>query len=75
MKDRCQVYTGCCPKLSFEVEKSAKAAIPEKDNKAVLLIHGSGGGYGYWDIKVKGYSCDSMMSLLRGFSRVRGREC
>ena len=45
----------------YTVEKRLKIPIPQKFRKAVLLVHGSGSGYGYWDIPIGDYS---MMDFL-----------
>jgi pimeloyl-ACP methyl ester carboxylesterase len=50
----------------YTVEKKLKRAIPKKNRKAVLLIHGFGIGYPYYDLQFEDYS---MMEFLarRGF--------
>jgi pimeloyl-ACP methyl ester carboxylesterase len=50
----------------YTVEKKLKRSIPKKNREAVLLIHGFGIGYPYYDLQFKDYS---MMEFLarRGF--------
>jgi len=48
----------------YTVQKRLK--IP-KPKKAVLLIHGSGVGYGYWDIEIEDYSLMDVLAL-EGFN-------
>lgn len=48
----------------YAVEKKLRRSIPEKRRKAVLLIHGSGVGYAYWDLEIEDYS---MMEFLARF--------
>ena len=48
----------------YTVEKKLKPAIPQKVKKPVLLIHGSGVGYGYWDIEIKDYSMMEFLARL-----------
>jgi pimeloyl-ACP methyl ester carboxylesterase len=48
----------------YTVEKKLRRTIPMKDRKAVLLIHGSGVGYAYWDLECEGYSMMDFLSRL-----------
>lgn len=48
----------------YVAEKKLRRSISDKDRRAVLLIHGSGVGYMFWDLAIEDYS---MMEFLSRF--------